>query len=90
MNGCAQIGVLYDDPELYGIRLHQVPRSLFDLIPGEARTIVTGGAPLLVKSMFLAGEPGQNVKLTVFCSGHWPSLRETEPKFREDAPLSIG
>jgi hypothetical protein len=64
----AQVSVLYNDAEQHGIRLHQVPRDLFDLIPGEAHEVLANTYPLLVKEMLLADAPGAHVRLTVYCA----------------------
>jgi hypothetical protein len=64
---CAEIGVLYNEPERFGVRFHWVPRSLFDLIPGEMREITASNHPLWVKTMMLAGVPGKHVEMTMYC-----------------------
>lgn len=59
--------------------MHAVPRSLFDLIPGEAKSVPgrDGAFTFWTKDVMLAGEPGKHLPLTVYCSE--PPLSEIEP-----------
>jgi hypothetical protein len=70
---CAEISVLYNNSALFGVRFHKVPRSLFDLIPGNEREVTTSDHPLWVKTMMLAapstaGVPGEHVEMTMYCN----------------------
>ncbi len=78
--------MLYNDSGVKGIHVHSVPRSLFDLIPGDPVEHDLGVRKFWTKYWMLAGEPGRHVMMTVYCN-EAPStspittlLRESEPK----------
>ena len=88
--------MLYNDDGVKGIHMHGVPRSLFDLIPGDPVEHDLGIRKFWTKYWMLAGEPGQHVTMTVYCDEAAPAkygfpleargnddetlLRESEPE----------
>lgn len=64
----------------------RVPRSFFDLIPGEPMVRQLSGKACWAKGMLLAESPGHHKRLMVYC--HEPPLRECQLGFATgtDAP----
>jgi hypothetical protein len=90
---CAEVGVLYNDADVFGVRFHKVPRALFDLIPGQVGAFATAFRPYWTKVMFLADGGGNKLMVTMYCDepptspqpsptgeGARTLLREIEPE----------
>jgi hypothetical protein len=73
----AEINVLFNNASQLGVRFHQVPRALLDLIPGDENQIDMGNRRVWIKHMLLTGAPGHHVEFTMYCNE--PPLREPEP-----------
>ena len=89
----AEVGVLYGDVSIFGVRFHKVPRALFDLIPGEEHAFNTEIHPYLTKRMFLADGAGNKLTVTMYCdeppADGRPLLSEPE-QAGGFAPLLVG
>jgi hypothetical protein len=77
MMECAEVGVLYNDADTFGVRFHKVPRALFELIPGDENAFNTALHPYWTKIMFLADGAGNKLMVTMYCDE--PLLSGIEP-----------
>lgn len=91
---CLEAVVMYNDNEITRIHMHSVPRSMFDLIPGESIEHRLVGRKFWTKMMTLVGEPGKHAPMTVYCDeapspqpfpsqvewGNGALLRESDPE----------
>ncbi len=75
---CLEAVVMYGDGEISCLHMHSVPRSLFDLIPGEPVEHRLAARMFWTKSMMLAGEPGRHAPMMAYCD---------EPPSPQPSPL---
>jgi hypothetical protein len=59
--------VLFDQSHVHGVHMHGLPRSLFDLIPGEEREVTAPMRNFWTKTLTLACEPGKHIEMMVYC-----------------------
>lgn len=64
---CLEAVVMYGDGEITCLHMHSVPRSLFDLIPGEPVEHRLAARVFWTKSMMLVGEPGKHAPMMAYC-----------------------